>query len=409
MRTWFVNRFYLPDASATSQLLADLVRDVETDREVAVITTRGLHDNPRAGLEPRELMGRSSVYRLWSTRFGRRSKWLRALDYLTFHASVAWFLLGRVRSGDVVVLKTDPPLLQLMNTSIIRFRGGKVINWIQDIYPEIAERSGMFPGPGWLVRLLRAWRDRALRKAAANVVISRRMGRFLESRKIGNVSVISNWADEESITPVPREDNPLRAEWGLADRFAVMFSGNFGRVHAFDEIRGAMAALSEHGGVRFVLVGDGAQRATVQAFVESNGLKNVAFYPFQPQTRLRYSLGLADVHLVSLRPGMEDLVMPSKLYGILAAGRSALFIGERDSAIADLIHRHDVGKAFVHGDGASLTEEIRNLAANREPVDRMQKNARELFENRFTRARCVVQWKELIARIGGEVTGWEGE
>ncbi|MEJ8566878.1 glycosyltransferase family 4 protein [Elongatibacter sediminis] len=396
MRIFFVNRFFHPDESATSRILTDLVGGLRDNFNIQVVTSRHSYDNSSTRLPVCTVEDRLTVNRLWSSRFGRSKTALRAIDYLSFHAAVAWFLVRRVRPGDVVVLKTDPPLLQLINTALIRIRGGKVVNWLQDIYPEIAERAGVYRGPAWLARMICKWRDRTLRAAVTNVVISERMATYLQGRGIRNVRVIPNWADEQAISPVPREANDVRREWRLGDRFVVMYSGNLGRVHAFDEIREAMHLLSHRDDIAFVFVGGGAEQQGLKAFVESKGLRNTMFFPLQPRDRLRHSLAAADLHLVTLKAGMEDLVMPSKLYGVWAAGRPVAFVGEPDSAVARLIRESGTGLAFTHGDAAGLVQAIEALAD--EPASRAEqgRNARRLFEQRFTRAHCLGLWQDLI-------------
>jgi glycosyltransferase involved in cell wall biosynthesis len=339
------------------------------------------------------------VYRVGGRRGGNSSLGRRAVDYIRFHAAVVCLLAFKGRAGDLVVLKTDPPLLQLITTAVVRLKGGKVVNWLQDIYPEIAGRLGLFPGPQWLLRLLAAWRDRALRAAAANVVVSERMAGYLTGRGVDNVRVIANWSDAAAIRPLGREVNPLRSEWGLQDAFVVMYSGNFGRVHAFGEVIDAVHLLSGEAGIRFVFVGSGAGLDSLRRAVSGSGTRNALFKPLQPRDVLRFSLALGDLHLVTLKPAMEDLVMPSKLQGVLAAGRPVAFIGEPDSHIAKWVRQHDVGVAFAPGDGAGLAAAIRRLARDRARIEEMGRNARRQFEQEFTRSQGMAKWRELVARV----------
>lgn len=339
------------------------------------------------------------VFRLWSTGGRRSSLWNKAVGFISFHASVLWFLLSHVRKGDTVILKTDPPLLQLFNTAAIRLKGGTVVNWLQDIYPEIAIRLGKFPAPGWLAVLIQKWRDKALNAAAANVTISGRMSNYLAEREIKNLRVIPNWADGEALVPVAKNDNPLRAEWGLPDHFVVMYSGNFGRVHAFAEIIEAVQLLTSEPDIHFVFIGEGPGLAELaRALAEWEG-HTVSLKPFQPRESLRFSLGAGDLHLVSLKPGMEDLVMPSKLLGILAAGRPIAYVGEPGSDIAASIERAEAGVSFASGDGAGLSKQIRLLANNPRRQAQCQRNARALFEQEFTREQGIERWRQVLADV----------
>jgi len=380
-------------------VLTDITSKLSGTYSVAVLTSRKLLADPNAGLEARGAFGDVVIFRVWTSRLGRASLWRRAVDFLSFHLSVCFFLLRNIRKGDLVVFKTDPPLLQLVNTSIVRIKGGVVINWLQDLYPEIAQRLGSMPGPQWLSRPLATWRDRALQAAAANVVISPRMAAYLEQRGVINVQVISNWADENTIRPMAHENNPLRVEWGLSGKFTVMYSGNFGRVHAFEEIADAMRHLAGEPNIYFVLIGEGAGLDTLQQLVQKTGINNVSFKPYQPKELLHYSLGAADLHLVSLKAGMEDLVMPSKLYGILAAGRPVAFIGEQDSDIGRLLHREQVGFAVTQADGDGLAQQILTLARDPKRQIQYQSNARALFEREFTLYLGLERWQGLLEKV----------
>src|SRR3712207_6570820 len=140
----FVNRYYAPDESATSQLLGDLARKCAmAGRDVHVVTSRQLYHDPSAQLPGSEVRDGVSIRRVWTTRFGRWSIAGRLIDYLTFHAAVAWALVTSLRSGDIVVAKTDPPLLCVMVALAAALRGATLINWIQDLFPEAATSMGV--------------------------------------------------------------------------------------------------------------------------------------------------------------------------------------------------------------------------------------------------------------------------
>lgn len=398
MTLYFVNRFYAPDISATSQLLTDLTINLSEDFDVVVLTSR-YEMKPGKALKAQETLLGVRVTRLHSTSFGKSRLWKKALDLLSFHLAVAWLLLRKVKVNDVVVLKTDPPMLQLINTSIVRFKKGKVVNWLQDLYPEVAIRLGVYPDIVWLKDFMLAWRDRACKKAHANIVISQSMSAYLASRQITNVQVISNWADHPVNEPQPRENNPLRAEWGLEDKFVVMYSGNFGRVHEFREIVEAIRLLHGQQLITFLFVGEGAELNSVKAQLTGDLGENVVFKPFQPPEKLALSLGVADIHLVSLKNGMEDLVMPSKVYGILAAARPLVFIGESDSCLAKEISRRGVGMSITYGEGRTLATELERLSVQPKLMQDMGKRASQWFREEFTLNYAVNQWKEVLVTV----------
>ena len=427
-RVIFINRFFHPDHSATSQMVSDVAFALAArGHGVAVITSRQLYEAPNARLPARESLA-VDIHRIWGSRFGRSGLVGRAADYATFYISAAWKLWRLAGAHDIVVVKTDPPMLSVIAAPIARARRAHVVNWLQDIFPEIAESVGL--GRGRLARigfpLLRALRDRSLRGAAANVVVGERMGRRLAaSSGADRIRVIQNWADGTLVRPIPPTRNALRSAWGLQGAFVVGYSGNLGRAHEYATLLEAIATLetkrapaARHSGelvpadrddrgtldsaipnIQWVFVGGGAHYRAFEAEARRRGLASVQFRPYQPRERLAESLSAADVHLGSLRPELEGLVVPSKFYGIAAAGRPAIFIGARGGEIARLLARHACGRTVAEGDGADLARVILELAADEAVCRRMGENARQAFDTEFDKAIAVARWEALLAEM----------
>jgi glycosyltransferase involved in cell wall biosynthesis len=309
-----------------------------------------------------------------------------------------------VRKGDLVVLKTDPPLLSLLNTAAVRLKGGGVVNWLQDLFPEIAIELGAFPRSRIFSGPLVWWRNCTLRAARTNVVISSRMQAFLAEQGVSNTNVIPNWADGELIRPLAHADNPLRAEWNPENKFLVGYSGNFGRAHSFDALLEAMTLLQVRPEIHFVLIGEGAGLEQLLEAVERRRLRNASFHPYQPHDTLRQSLGAIDLHLVTLKERMEGLVLPSKIYGVMAAGRPIAFVGDKDGEIAQLIRDSEIGITVGHGEGAALAEQIQFLASDPARLRAMGENARALFDREFAKPIAVERWRGVLKDVDAAVS-----
>jgi colanic acid biosynthesis glycosyl transferase WcaI len=402
MRLVFVNRFFHPDHSATSQLLTDLAFHFAAQGvAVRVITSRLRYDDASAMLPALEETCGVTISRVWSTRFGRGNLRGQAIDYLSFYFSAGWMTARLLRSGDVLIAKTDPPLLSILAMAVARLRGAKLVNWLQDIFPEVAGALRVRIGRGRLGTWTAALRDCSLRAAQVNVVLGERMAELLWRRGIPKerISIIHNWADDQAIVPVESAANPLIDEWGLSGRFVVGYSGNLGRVHEFDTILEAAALLQHDRQVVFLFVGSGAQSSMVEAEVSRRGLDNFVFRPYQPRERLSFSLGAATLHLVSLRPAMEGLIVPSKFYGIAAAGRPTAFIGDRDGEIGRMLRRHNCGQSFAVGDASGLAEFIRALASDPSEVRCLGRNARHALEANYSQANAFKAWEEMLIAV----------
>ena len=397
MRIIFVNRFCFPDQSATSQMVSGVAFSLD-QHSIHLVCSRQRFDDPAACLPAYERMGSVAIHRVAMTRFGR--EWLpgRLLDYLSFYVTALWTVARLARRGDIVVVCTDPPLFSVLAAPLCRLRGARLVNWLLDLFPEVAASLGVVAGGRLGNRVLQRLRDATLRAAVANVVLGRRMVDYLVGRGIdrGRLCVIPNWADGQRIRPVPRRANALRSAWGIGQRFVVGYSGNLGRAHEFGTLMDAAAALQDRPDIVLLLIGNGHHRSWVEEEVRHRGLENVLMRPFQEESQLSQSLGVADLHIVSLRPALEGFIIPSKIYAITAAGRPALFIGDSDGEVAHLLAENDCGATVAVGDAAGLAAQIRRLADDPRLLEEWSSHARQAFDASFDRTVAVASWRALL-------------
>ncbi len=397
MKVVFVNRFFYPDLAPTGLHAADVAFDLAAaGHEVHAVTSRLAYDGGGSGYAAEETVRGVQVHRVWTTRFGRGSIIGRACDYASFYSSAGWRLLWLLGAGDVVVAKTDPPLISVVAALAARLRGARLVNWLQDVFPEAAARSGMrlLSGPlGALARVLRDW---SVRRAVVNVVLGERMavevGRLVPGVRL---RVVPNWADGAAVRPVAPGASALRREWGFDGKFVVGYSGNLGRAHDCETLLAAARLLAGERDVVFSFTGGGFHFARVRAA----GLANVQVRGYVPEARLRESLAACDVHLVTLLPALEGLIVPSKFYSVAAAGRAAIFIGDPDGEIARAIAAHGCGVTVAAGDAAGLAAAIRDLRASPEELRAMGERARAAFEREWDKPIALARWREVIAEV----------
>jgi glycosyltransferase involved in cell wall biosynthesis len=395
----FLNRFFYPDHSATSQLLTDLAFYLANHgTAVTLITSRQRIDAPKAGLAKLERINGVEVHRVWTTSSSRDSLTGRALDYLTFYLFAGWRLFRLCRHGDVVVAKTDPPLISVFASFVTRVRNARHVNWLHDLFPEVAIRLGVGALSGRAGRALRRLRNWSLKSAQTNVVLGTRMASVLKSEGIdpNRIRIIHNWCDGQTIRPLARSRNPLRKSMGLGDAFVAMYSGNLGRAHDFKAMIQAARILKENPDIVFLIVGDGVQKRWLEAEIARRGLRNVRLMGYQPRDRLGESLGVGDIHLVFLRAELEGLIVPSKFYGIAAAGRPTVFIGSCDGEIARILTESRCGVSVPPDDGEALAKQLLALASDPDALRTMGRSARELFEQRFDQPLSLAAWREVL-------------
>ncbi|HUQ34063.1 MAG TPA: glycosyltransferase family 4 protein, partial [Pyrinomonadaceae bacterium] len=296
---------------------------VEQGVHVTALAGRGLY-NGGERLAAAEIYKGVLIKRAWTTGFGKGSAVKRLCDYLSFYLGASWKLL-RLPRHDVVMALTTPPLIGLVALIIGRLRGMRVVALVQDVYPDIAVSLGSLGKRNPITRVLDYLSRLALRKSDRIIVLGECMReRVIE--KIGEgfssrIDVIHNWADGEAIKPLDGEENHFSTEQNLNGKFVVLFSGNLGRVNEFSTVLEAALILRERANILFLFVGEGARSAEIENYIETHKLDNVRMLPYQPRAALRYSLAAGDALLVTLSRGLAGLSVPSKSYGILAAGR----------------------------------------------------------------------------------------
>jgi glycosyltransferase involved in cell wall biosynthesis len=276
-----------------------------------------------------------------------------------------------------------------------------VIPWVQDIYPEIVTAhvgalAGLFLWP------LRRQRDAAWRAARGCVTVGEDMGRTIAGQGVpaGQVAVVPNWAPRElEIVADAAAVAARRVAWGLDGKFVVAYSGNLGRVHEFAAIIDAASRLQARPDLVFVFIGAGARFEEVRAAARQRGLDNLRFLPPAPREQLAASLAAADVHLVTLKPEFARLVYPSKLAGVLAAGRPVLFVGPPEGEIARLLAGGQCGATVAPSEGARLAEILGQWQADPAACTRCGRQAREAFEKHFRFERALAHWEEILRPV----------
>jgi glycosyltransferase involved in cell wall biosynthesis len=402
-RLVFINRFFYPDPSATSQILSDLVFALAAQNfDIDVIASRQQRQGTKALLAATENIRGLTVHRISMPNLTRLGLIGRAIEYAAFYFGAIKALWRHVRAGDIVIAKTDPPLIAVLASIVCQKRGAKLVNWLQDIYPEVAIRLNVPLVQGPIGAVLERLGATAMQNAAVNVAIGEHMAEFIGIRAVAaeKVRIIPNWADDEAITPVPVAQNPLRIQLGLEDAFIIGYSGNLGRAHEFETLLGAAELLRREKGLVFLFIGGGFFVDVLKERVRAQGSNELfRFLPAQPRSELSNSLSLPDVHWLSLRPELEGLIVPSKFYGIAAAGRPVVSITAKDGEISRIVERANCGIVIEPGQSAELASSILRLRGDRRLCDEMGRNARTLIDTRFSRKRALELWSQLFTDL----------
>jgi glycosyltransferase involved in cell wall biosynthesis len=215
------------------------------------------------------------------------------------------------------------------------------------------------------------------------------------------IQVIANWSEDNSIAPIATCDNLLRRQWGLKNKFVVGYSGNLGRAHEFATILAAAERLRNNPDIVFLCIGGGHQMAELVRQVSERGLTNFQFRAYQDQAVLQFSLSVPDVHWVTLRPDLEGLIVPSKIYGIAAAGRPILAICAKDGEISRLLEQYRCGVVIEPGAVNALVEAIFRLSKDAQLCKTLGQRARAMVDANFSRRQALQRWRSLLQDLDG--------
>lgn len=380
----FFNRSYYPDFGATGQLLTELCEDLVARFGYDVTVVAGMPLSAEQAIRPihwyapvrREERHGVHVLRAWGTSLSTRQFTGRLSNYLSYFCSAALASL-RIGRPDVIVSLTDPPIVSLVAIAAAKATGARFVFLCQDVFPEVVRLLEDFQNKKVEAVLARIGRY-TVRKADRIITLGDTMTRRLVETKNADpakIRVIHNWADAEAIRPAPK-DNPFSRERRLVDKFVVMHSGNVGMSQDVDALLDVAERLQDLPDVVIAIVGDGARKPFLQQEVERRKLVNVRFFSYQPKSRLIDSFATADVFIVSLKRGLAGFIVPSKLYGVLVAGRPFIAAIEADSEVAQIAREHECGLVVEPGDRAGIERAIRRLHADPALRERLAVNAR---------------------------------
>ena len=390
-----LNQYYRPGVEATANLLADLCEDLARSYDVTVVTGRlqGRDDLPND-----ELLNGVRVLRTRSTAFERTKISQRGINYVTYMADSFVRALS-IRRPALVLCMTDPPIVGDLGVAIARRFRAPLLVISEDVFPEIATELGRLTNP-LLVRLLRGLVGFYLKRADHIVAIGGRMRERLIAKgaEPDRITVIPNWVDTTFVVPGPRENDWAR-EQELADKFVVMHSGNVGHAQNLDNLVRATTFLRDLDDLVVPIVGFGARHAEISELARRVDADKVCFMPYQPRELLPDSLGSAHLHYVGLAKGLSGFVVPSRLYGVLSAGRPVIVAADPDSETARLVEEVGCGVAIPPDRPDLLAGAIRDAYDGRLDLEEMGRRGREYVEREADRSVALARYRGLIDRL----------
>jgi len=402
-----LNQYYVPDVASTGYLLHELATElVKLGYDVSAVTCRPSYGPKESWVDCplREKLNGVSVRRMWTTRFRKDSYVGRGINYLSFITQLALRMIFTSSPRKVYLYTTNPPFLPVIGAFVSLFRRHNYVVLLHDAYPQLAVWVGAVKGGGLIEKLWHRGNRFAYKRSKETIVLCQAAKELVcEHYDIPSerVHVIPNWADGSLLRPMPKAESHFAKQEKLVEPFTLMYSGNLGLCYEYDTILDASELLLD-APYRLVWVGSGGNKDWLAKQIKDRGLTNTSMHPYQPFDMLRDSLAACDASLVTIAQGVEGMSYPSKLYSSLAMGRPVIAISESRSELRDIVEEFDVGRWFELGDAEGMARGIREMIADPERCAEQGRNARKLFEERYTRAISARSYAKVLDRAAAK-------
>jgi colanic acid biosynthesis glycosyl transferase WcaI len=375
MKILVLNMYYPPDTSATAKMAATVVEALSARHEVTVLCARPSYDPTERRpwrLWQTQSAGNLRVMCVGSTTYPRFAMKRRVFNYLTYVALAiprAMFI-----RCDVVVAMTDPPFEGIVGALVSMLKRKPYVYNIRDLYPDMAV-AGAIISPGFLARIWEKLHRCALRRVTRVIVLGGDMRNRIIAKGVRpeRVEIVRDGADiPTNDSPAPQIDEQVVRSIRASDRFVLLHAGNLGFYGAWETLVRSASELQKDG-VALVFVGDGAQREQIQKL--AHGAENVRFLPFFPPSKIPSVLAAADAHVITVKRGLEGVVVPSKMYGILAAGKPIVAVAPQETDAASLGAEFGFAVSADPDKPEDVVAVVQSLANNPEKLREMQRRA----------------------------------
>lgn len=414
MRILIFNEYYPPDTSATAKMAEQVAETLARKHSVTILAGRPSYDPSEFyswRLLRREIRNGVIVERVGSTAYARHRMRRRVANYLSYLALAVPRALA-IRA-DVILAMTDPPMAGIAGAAVARILGRPFLYNIRDLYPDMALGGGIVQPSKWIERWESLHR-RALKSAARVIVLGKDMRERILSKGVApdRVVVVRDGTFLPAATPDPSDPEVQRILCEIRGNFpfVVLHAGNLGFYGAWNTLIEAAKMLCNEN-IGFVFIGGGAQKRKIEE--SAAGLQNVRFLPFRPAAQIPMVMMAGDVHIITIRRGLEGVVVPSKLYSTLAAGRPVLAVAAATSDVARIATQSGCGLAADPEDAEAVAAAVLRLRDDPARVAEMGARAREAAFM-YARVTELERFAEIVEQVvpspmGGEPSGMTGK
>lgn len=398
-RVWLISEFYYPVVVTTGYYVTEIAEYMaRKGMKVGVITTNNTYyATDVISDKEHEVHNGVEIFRNLGIQVEKEKLTKRVVRL--FSSSVSLFKLAKnqIKKGDEVIILTNPAFFMLFMPMIRKITGCRYHILVHDIFPENLASLGKVGQKSFLYAGLKKIFDWAYTKADSCISIGCDMSEVIKgkTKNCKQISLITNWADVDEVTPMQKKDTNLykELEKNLGDKLIFQFAGNLGRAQGLDNILNAIGMVDSED-VRFLFVGAGAKGEDVKTFAETH--KNTVYAGFRDRSTQNDFINASDIGIVTLADGMFGLGVPSKSYNIMATGKPILYIGHERSEVARYMKEYNVGWAVRPNDPEALAAAIKEIVANKDLIKEKGENALKAAHNVFAKNVVLEQYYQFV-------------
>ncbi|MCL0072162.1 glycosyltransferase family 4 protein [Thermodesulfovibrionales bacterium] len=397
------SELYYPEETSTGYFMTKIAEGLSSDFSVMAVCAQPGYSMRGIRAPVREVHNGVSIRRYPSTTFNKDKLALRLLNIFSICFSSFFMAIRLIRSSDLILVVTNPPLLPFIIWLASKLRGAKFVLRVDDVYPDILNAVGMLDKNSFIYRGLEKLNLHLYRGADHIVVLGRDM-RSLALKKIGKqhhnrVHIIPNWGEIDQISPCPRGNNPLLKELQIENKFVVQYAGNMGYPHDIESLVEVAKVLFSNPKIHFLFIGSGVKRGWLEEQIKENRLNNITLLDPRPRADQNNFLNACDVVVSALVKGMSGISVPSRMYNIMAAGKPIVAIGDEDSELGFIIRKERTGWIVPPGKVNAFVNSVLEAESNPEQLAAMGRRARLLVEKEYSMGHIVGSYKRLFDKI----------
>lgn len=402
--------YFYPDVASTGQILAELAEGMIDAFDITVICVvpsysgviEEKYKSKRIYIEDYKGI---KLVRVRVPEFTKSNKISRIKNLLAYFFN-SLIATTKIEKQDYIYTISQPPILGGVLGVLGKWiKGGKLIYNIQDFNPEQTIAVG-YAKNKLLLNTVMAVDKLSCKNSDKVIVVGRDMQETLKNRfnnkKVPSNVFINNWINEKEIYPLEQNHPKIVAfkeKYNLKDKFIIMYSGNIGLYYDLENIIKVIGEFKDREDVVFAFIGDGTVKSKIEEYVTNNNLNNVTFIPYQDKADLIYSLNAADIHWVVNAKGIKGVSVPSKLYGVMAAGKPVLGVLDEGSEARLIVEECNCGVCIEPGNYKEISRNIEYILNNKELIKSLGRNGRKYLEVNLTKDVSINKYKDTILSL----------